>query len=98
MSSIKEKFIKIIKSLPYELEEEIKKRSTFDILNEITKKYVDAYGTDDLSESDKDCIQSLLCKNNNAQNIFQNKFNKKGLWLKCKLKKKTLKWRKLSIF
>lgn len=60
MSPVREKFIKIIESLPYELEEEITKREVMDILKEITQKYVEAYGTDDLSENDKDCIKSLI--------------------------------------
>lgn len=62
MSKIREKFIKVIESLPYDLDEEILKRGTKDILQEITKKYVDMYGISDLSEDDKECIQSLLGK------------------------------------
>lgn len=62
MSPVREKFVKIIESLPYELDEEILKRDTKEILREITQKYVDTYGTDDLSENDKDCIQSLIEK------------------------------------
>lgn len=60
MSPVREKFVKIIESLPYEIDEEILKRDTKDILQEITQKYVDTYGTDDLSEDDKDCIRSLI--------------------------------------
>lgn len=60
MSPVREKFVKIIESLPYELDEEILKRDTKDILQEITQKYVDTYGTNDLSEDDKDCIRSLI--------------------------------------
>lgn len=60
MSPVREKFIKIIESLPYELDEEILKRDTKEILQEITQKYVDTYGIDDLSENDKDCIKSLI--------------------------------------
>ena len=44
----------------YELDEEIFKRDTKEILQEITQKYVDTYGTDDLSENDKECIKSLM--------------------------------------
>ena len=69
MSPVREKFVKIIESLPYELEEEITKRDTIDILKEITKKYVEAYGTADLSENDKECINSLIGNNfNNEKN------------------------------
>lgn len=63
MSPVREKFVKIIEALPYELEEEITKRETIDILREITQKYVETYGTDDLSENDKECINSLLSNN-----------------------------------
>ncbi len=60
MSLVREKFIKIIESLPYELDKEILKRNTKEILQEITQKYVDTYGVSDLSENDKDCIRSLI--------------------------------------
>lgn len=60
MSPVREKFIKIIESLPYELDKEILKRNTKEILQEITQKYVDTYGVSDLSENDKDCIRSLI--------------------------------------
>ncbi len=60
MSPIREKFIKIIDSLPYDIDEEILKRDTKEILQEITQKYVDTYGADDLSEDDKDCIRVLI--------------------------------------
>lgn len=60
MSPVREKFVKIIESLPYELDEEILKRDTKEILQEITQKYVDTYGIDDLSENDKECIRSLI--------------------------------------
>ena len=63
MSPVREKFVKIIESLPYELEDEITKRNTIDILREITQKYVETYGTDDLSENDKECIKSLIGNN-----------------------------------
>ena len=52
MSPIREKFIKIIDSLPYDLDKEI--------LQDVTKLYVDTYSTDDLSANDKECIQSLI--------------------------------------
>lgn len=60
MSPIREKFIKIIESLPYDIDKEILKKDTKDILQEITKKYVETYGTNDLSENDKECIRSLI--------------------------------------
>lgn len=60
MSPVREKFVKIIESLPYDIDEEILKRDTKDILQEITQKYVETYGTDDLSEDDKACIRSLI--------------------------------------
>ena len=63
MSPVREKFVKIIESLPYSIDEEIFKRKTFDILQDVTQKYVDTYGTDDLSEEDKDVINDVLCKN-----------------------------------
>lgn len=60
MSPIREKFVKTIESLPYDLDEEILRRSIEEILQEITRKYVDTYGTDDLSENDKECIELLI--------------------------------------
>lgn len=60
MSPVREKFVKILESLPYEIEEEIKKRSTIDILKEITKKYVETYGIYELSENDIKCIKTLI--------------------------------------
>ncbi len=62
MSKVRENFIKVIESLPYDLDEEILKRDTKEILQEITQKYVELYGIDDLSEDDKECIQSLIGK------------------------------------
>ena len=60
MSPVREKFIKILESLPYNIDEEILKRDTKDILQEITQKYVTTFGADDLSEDDKECIRSLI--------------------------------------
>ena len=62
MSPIREKVVKIIESLPYNIDKEIFKRDTKDILQDITRQYVDLYGIDDLSEDDKECIQSLIGK------------------------------------
>ena len=58
MSPIREKFVKVIESLPYNLNEEIFKRDTKEILKEIIQKYVDTYGDEDLTENDKECITS----------------------------------------
>lgn len=60
MSPVREKFIKTIKSLPYDIDTEVLKRDTKDILQEITEKYVETYGTEDLSEDDKNCIKALI--------------------------------------
>lgn len=60
MSPIRKKFVKIIESLPYNIDEEIFKRDTKEILQEITQKYVDTYGVEDLTENDKECIRSLI--------------------------------------
>lgn len=60
MSPIREKFVNVIESLPYNIDEEIFKRNTKEILQEVAKKYVDIYGINDLSENDKDCIVSLI--------------------------------------
>lgn len=62
MSPVREKFIKAIESLPYDIDKEILKRDTKEILQEITQKYVEMYGITDLSEDDQECIQSLLGK------------------------------------
>lgn len=62
MSPVRKKFIKAIESLPYDIDKEILKRDTKEILQEITQKYVEMYGITDLSEDDKECIQSLLGK------------------------------------
>ena len=60
MSPIREKFVKVIESLPYNIDEEIFKRDTKEILQQITQKYVDTYGVEDLTENDKECIRSLI--------------------------------------
>ena len=49
MSPIREKFVNVIESLPYNIDEEVLKKSTKEILQEVTQKYVDTYGVDDLS-------------------------------------------------
>ena len=60
MSPIREKFIKIIDSLPYDLDKEVLNKNTKEILQDVTKLYVDTYSTDDLSANGKECIQSLI--------------------------------------
>lgn len=70
MSPVREKFVNIIENLPYELEEEIKKRDTLDILKEVTQRYVETYGIEDLSDDDKECINNVL---GNDFNKLQNK-------------------------
>lgn len=60
MSPVREKFIKTIESLPYDIDTEVLKRDTKDILQEITEKYVETYGIEDLSEDDKNCIKALI--------------------------------------
>lgn len=60
MSSTREKFIKIIKTLPYDLDKEVSTKNTKEILQDVTRLYVSTYGTDDLSENDKECVQSLI--------------------------------------
>lgn len=62
MLPINKKFIEAIKALPYDIDEEVLKKDTKDILNDVVQKYVDMYGIDDLSENDKECVQSLIGK------------------------------------
>ena len=71
MTPVREKFVNIIENLPYKLEKEIKTRKTIDILKDVTQKYVDSYGTDDLSEDDKEIIKNLI-GNNNKTNYIKN--------------------------
>ena len=60
MSPVREKFIKIIESLPYDLQEEIYKRKTFDILKDVTQRYFNTYGDNDLSNEDKEVLHNVL--------------------------------------
>ena len=60
MSPVREKFVNVIESLSYNLDEEIFKRDTKEIFKDIIQKYVDTYGTEDLTENDKECIRSLI--------------------------------------
>ena len=64
MSPVREKFVKTIESLPYDIDEEVLKRDVKSILQEITQKYVETYGTDDLSEEDQACIRALIGNKN----------------------------------
>ena len=66
MTPVREKFVNIIENLPYELEE-VKTRKTIDILKDVTQRYVDSYGTDDLSEDDKEIIQNLIGNDNKTK-------------------------------
>ena len=84
MSEIREKFITVLESLPYDLDREVLKRDTKEILQEITQKYVDMYGTADLSEEDKECIQSFIGK------IWIGK----GKWWIWVYQKKIYQWKK----
>lgn len=63
MSEVREKFIKIIESLPYDLQVEIYKRKTFDILKDVTQRYFDTYGDEDLSDEDKEVLHDVLGDN-----------------------------------
>ena len=60
MSPVRDKFVKIIETLPYNIDEEILKRDTKDVLQEVIQQYVDTYSVDDLSEDDKECVRSLI--------------------------------------
>ena len=60
MSPIREKFVNIIKNLPYNIDEEILKKSTKEILQDVTQRYVDTYGVEDLTEDDKECMRALI--------------------------------------
>jgi len=60
MSLVRERCIKIIETLPYELDKEILKKDTKEILKDITQRYINTYGTQDLSENDKECVRALI--------------------------------------
>lgn len=62
MSQIREKIIKAIESLPYDIDKEVLKRDTKEILQEVTQKYVELYGIEGLTENDVECIQTLIGK------------------------------------
>lgn len=60
MTQVRENFIKAIKALPYDIDEEVLKKDTKTILQDVVQKYVDLFGITDLSETDKQCIESLI--------------------------------------
>ncbi len=60
MSPVRERFVSIIESLPYDLDEEIFKRQASEIVKEIVQRYIETYGIDDLSEEDKECAKSFM--------------------------------------
>ena len=72
MSLVRERFIKIIEALPYDIQQEIYKKKTFDILKDVTQLYFDTYGTDDLSDDDKSLIQDVLNDNYSSIENRQN--------------------------
>ena len=72
MSNIKDKFIKAIESLPYDIDEELKTKESIIILQDVTNKYIELFGINDLNENDKICIQSILTAHA-PQKIFQEK-------------------------
>lgn len=74
MSKINENFIKAIESLPYDIDKELKTKESITILQDVINKYVELFGTDDLTENDKMCIQSILTAHT-PQKIFQEKSN-----------------------
>lgn len=63
MSPVREKFIKVIESLPYDLQKSIYTKKVFDILKDVTQRYIDTYGINDLSDEDKQVINDVLCNN-----------------------------------
>ena len=60
MSQVRANCINAIKALPYDIDEEVLKKDTKTILQEVVQKYVDLYGITDLSENDKQCVESLI--------------------------------------
>ena len=62
MSPIREKFIEAIKSLPYDIDAEVLKKDTKSIMQDVIQKYFDLFGSSDLSEEDKECVESLIGK------------------------------------
>ena len=63
MSPIRERFIKVIEALPYDIQKEIYNKKTFDILKDVAQKYFDIYGDSDLSDEDKEILHNILGDN-----------------------------------
>ena len=63
MSPIRERFIKVIEALPYDIQKEIYNKKTFDILKDVAQKYFDIYGDSDLSDEDKGILHNILGDN-----------------------------------
>ncbi len=76
MSKVKENFIKTIESLSYDIDEEVKNKESILILKDVTQKYIELFGTDDLNENDKICIQNIL-SDCNPCNVFQERIIRK---------------------
>lgn len=62
MSPVREKFIKAIQALPYSIDKEIFNKDTNEILQDVTQKYIELYGSEDLSNTDKEWLQDLTKK------------------------------------
>ena len=62
MSKIRERFIKTIDKLPYDIDEEIKVSSVEKILSDVVNKYLELYGSHNLTESDMELIENLIGK------------------------------------
>ena len=92
MSKINDNFIKAIESLPYDIDEELKTKESIIILQDVTKKYVELFGTDDLNENYKMCIQSILSART-PQKIFQEKIIRKDWFYYGRTKWKNWNWK-----
>lgn len=64
---IKEDFINAIKALPYNIDEEIPNKKTEEIIKDVIQKYLNMYGTKDLSENDIECAESFVGKINKEE-------------------------------
>lgn len=70
MSKVRERFIEVIENLPYDIQKEINKKETFEILKDVTKRYFEKYGDEDLSREDKEILHNVLGDN---FNLFEKK-------------------------
>ncbi len=68
MSPIREKFIKAIQELPYDIDEAALEKDAKTIIEDILFIYYKMYGIDDLSENDKECVESLIGLNPSDSN------------------------------